>query len=229
MKKASLCLGALLLYAADPGGIPPRPAVGDYAAQQAGAGYTIAVSPMTAERARKLFGYDLNRAGYLVLEVAIFPDGGASVEAAPDKFVLSVPEANGKTDIIPSSNPVAVAGSIFKEATPPPQLPGNVHVVTNTTIGYESGPYHRGVYTGSGVGVAVGDPGTPQPPPSQGTDRSGLESLLASMEFPVVKASAPVAGYLYFAKPSSKSKSGSYDLMFYGPNRDNVTVSVPAK
>ena len=101
-----------------------------------------------------------------------------------------------------------------------------------------------GVYTGTSTTVAVGDrpgydprcdptvnnptgdprtgripPGCMPPPgPSsqkQPPDQSELRQELEDKSLPEGKTGAPVAGYLYFARPSTKQKNPAYQLTWY--------------
>lgn len=153
-------LAAAALLAGDHAGIPPRDPA-DYAAHQAVSGLTIAASVVPADQLKKLFSKDLARAGYIVLEVAVYPESGAAADVGSDEFALRV---GSDPNILRALTPRTVAAG-EKPATvsksKAPQLPGNVHVYNTATIGYESGGYGRrgGVYTGTSTTVGVGTPG----------------------------------------------------------------------
>jgi len=150
---------AAVLLAGDQPGIPPR-AAADYAAHASVNGVTLAASVVPAEQVRKLFSKDLNHAGYIVVEVAVIPDSGATADFGSDEFTLKV---GTDPTILAAQTAQSVARGENKPAvaskTKVPDLPGNVHVYQTETIGYESGGYGRrgGVYTGSETTVAVGD------------------------------------------------------------------------
>ena len=54
-----------------------------------------------------------------------------------------------------------------------------------------------------------------------------MEQELEDKALPDGKITAPVAGFLYFPKPSAKDKNTSYLLTFYGSARQ-ITLRVPA-
>ena len=239
----SLVAGALFAQAER--GIRPRPSASDYPAHQNGASVTVAAAMLSPEQTRKQFAVDLNRLGYVVIEVALYPDPSKNVEVAARDFMLRIsPEG---TTLRPVSASTIAAQLHKKEpaasSTTVPNSP--VQVATGATIGYESGGVYPngqrrpgGVYTATGVGVGVGGPGqrpddprgTPPPrPSSQGKDADSLSVQvdLENQALPEGKIDQPVAGYLYFTKPVMKKKS-SVDLTWYGPG-EQVKVPLPQK
>jgi hypothetical protein len=223
MKKfflVSLAAGALLVHGET--GIRPRASASDYPTHQNGDGVTLAAAIVPSEQVKKLFATDLNKLGYIVVEMAIYPDPDKNIEIAGRDFMLRVnPEG---TTIRPVKASV-IAGQLHKKETPtvPQELPGHVKVYPSATIGYESGTYNgrrtSGVYTGTGVGVGVGDPRTDPPPPPPGAKHPDSLSTQVDLEeraLPEGQAHEPIAGYLYFPKPELKKKS-SLDLTWYGP------------
>ncbi|HLH15606.1 MAG TPA: hypothetical protein VKX45_00225 [Bryobacteraceae bacterium] len=233
----SLAAGAM--FADGERGIRPRPDAADYPNHQNGAAATVGVAMLTPEQARKQFAADLNKLGYLVVEVGVYPDSSKNVEIAARDFVLRVtPEGTTSRPVSAS----AIAAQLHKHepaasSTTVPASP--VHVSTGANIGYESGggPYGRGggVYGGGGVGVGVGGPNTdPRVPPSRPPAASGKDADSLSVQvdlenqaLPEGKIDSPVAGYLYFVKPVMRKKS-SLDLTWYGPG-EQVRVPLSAK
>ena len=53
-------------------------------------------------------------------------------------------------------------------------------------------------------------------PASTDRDRTTMQQELEDKSLPEGKTTHTVAGYLYFPKPSGKSKSAVYDLSYYG-------------
>jgi hypothetical protein len=232
MKRSLLtCLAAAALLA-DTNGIPPRKSSADYPARQTEADVTLAAALLSPAEAKKVFTADLDRAGYLVFEVAVYAEHGAQIDLAPDQFTLRI--VNDKT-IVPTSTPDSIVESMFKGKRSTPQIPDKVQVYNTATIGYESGGPGRkgGVYTGGSTTVAVGNPPAAPPPtsPNAPVDRDALLAELTAREFPATRADSAVAGYLYFAKPQAKPKNGVYELMyiFSGLNGRNIVLQVPAK
>ena len=211
--------------AGDPG-IRPRASGSDYATHETSGGVTIAASAIAPEQVRKLFATDLNSGGYLVVEVAVYPE--KEVDLSAGDFLLR----SGSETLRPVSG--GAIASILQEKNAPRR--GNARDVTvypSATIGYESGGYDpvtgrrtRGVYTGAGVGVAVGDP-QPSGPASTDHDRFAMQQELENKALPESQTSQPVAGYLYFPKPSGKGKNASYELTWYGA-AGQVKLRLPA-
>ena len=238
MKQTILaCLGAAVLLA-DVNGIPPRKSSSDYPAHEAAGGMTLAAALLTPAEGRNVFTADLDRAGYLVFEVAVYPDPGGQFDMAPDQFTL---RANTTGTIIASVPPDATVERIYHgKSASAPQVPGKLNVSTTTVIGYESGSPGRrgGVYAGQSTSVGVGGPppDAPPPPPPSGASqppvsRDQLLAELTAREFPDTKVTAAVAGYLYFPKPDVKPKTGFYELTYTPADRsgERIELQVPAK
>lgn len=221
MKLAGSIWFAAILAFGQGVGITPRPSPADYPASKTVGGMTVAAALVPAEQAKKIFGADVSHAGYVVFEVAIYPEKDRLPEVTPADFMLRMGPDGGT---MRPSEPSVVASSTIPydkdhQATPPPSLPGNVHVYTESTIGYESGPYHRGVYTGGGVMVTNYPPPPPPPPgaPAKDQRRYDLEMALGAKALPAGQITQPVAGYLYFPKPIVRHKGDPYDLALYLP------------
>jgi hypothetical protein len=238
MKRSLLAyLAAAALFADGNGGIPPRARSTDYPAQQASGDVTLAAALLTPAEAKKVFTADIDRAGFLVFEVAAYPARGAQIELAPDQFSLRI--VNDPT-VLPISSPDSIVEVLYKGKRSTPQTPGKVQVYNSATVGWESGnssgtgTRRGGVYAGGGTAVGIGDPGQAAPPSAPSNppvDRDTLQVELAAREFPVTKATEPVAGYLYFTKPRAKPANGLYQLTFNlsGLNGRQIVVPVPAK
>jgi hypothetical protein len=228
---AMFCLAASLLLAGDRVGIRPRGSSTDYPAHQSGKGVTIAAAVVAPEQVAKLFATDLNRGGYVVLEVAVYPDAGGELEVLSRDFLLRI--GSDPARVRPASAQ-AIAAALQRKNTPKQRSPGDVTIYPTATIGYESGTYngqrHGGVYTAAGVGVGIGDPGpmgAPRPA-STDQDRSTMEQELGDKGLPEGKTTQAVAGYLYFPKPASaKHTVSTYNLTYYAAEGE-VSLAVPA-
>jgi hypothetical protein len=221
------CAGVLL---ASDSGIRPRPAA-DYAAHTTSAGITVAASVIPPSQVSKLFATDLNRSGYLVVEVAIYPGSAGEADVASRDFLL---RAGRDPATVRPVSPQTIAAAVHRKYNPPPRKPGDVTVYPTGTVGYETGGYdpvtgrHGGVYGGGGVGVAVGNGGSAPPrPASTATDRSTMEQELTDKSLPEGHAIQAVAGYLYFPKPESAKKAGGFTLTYYAPT-GQVKLVIPA-
>lgn len=238
---ALICFAACLLLARDGNGIPPRASSADYPARQTAHGLAVAAAIQPPEQVRKLFKTDISK-GFIVVELAIYPEPGKDVEVLTRDFVLSI--GSDSMTMARAVTPGTVAEMVYPDKVSQPQVPGKVQVYNTETIGYGSGGYDPatgrqrpgGVYTGSSVGVGVGGAGAPDgsrapDPPRQTSkdrDRTTLEQQVADKALPEGKTTQAVAGYLYFPKPSGKSKNGSFDVTYSGAESP-IRMSLPPK
>ena len=137
MKKLVLLSFAMVVFAGETG-IRPRPAAADYPAHQSGAGVTLGAVVVPADQVKKLFAVDLNKLGYVVVEMAVYPD--ANIEIAARDFLLRI-GSDGST--VRPATAATMAGRLHTKASPPPQLPSRVQVHGSETVGYESGDLRR--------------------------------------------------------------------------------------
>lgn len=204
-------------------GIPPRGAPADYAAQQTLQNATLAATLLPAEQVTRVFSQDVSRR-YLVVEVAAIPEIGNSFDVLVLDFVLKAGED--------TLNPVT-AGEVAWHGRRPPNPSPSVasgHIVGEVGIGYGTRPNpvtgrpERGLDTWAGAGVD----NRPSPnPPNSSADRIWqLEGKLQALELPEGPATRPVAGYLYFAMPSKKTKTASRVLEYsHGAQRARLTLT----
>ncbi len=234
MKRAGLILlAASLLYAGSDFGIRPRASSADYPAHQTVGGTAIGAAAMPADQVKKLFLSDLNHAGYVVVEVSIYPEAGKEINVSPGDFLLRTVAEDSK--MVRPATPEVIAAA-YERKTPPPQ-PGSrsdISVTQTAEVGYGSGTdpvtgrRESGTYGATGVAVSRGgDSVTPPPPPpvSPGRDPVAIEQELTGKSLPDGKTSEAVAGYLYFPRPSKK-KNEALALIWYAPG-GNVTLSLP--
>jgi hypothetical protein len=191
----------------------------------------VAALVLTPAQIKKLFTMNLDSAGYVVVEIGLFPEAGSQMTVDTDQFRLQVGDDRTMRRPVEPSEIMAGRGSKTHQ---PPTLPGNVPVRTTATIGYESGgPYNRGgVYTGAGA--TVGSPGpmagpVPRSPDPQtvSQDPADIERDLVDKELAMGKTTVPVAGYLYFAKPKQKQKNPPCDLTYRGAG-EAIHLAIPA-
>jgi hypothetical protein len=225
MKKLVLLFFAVVLTAAETG-LRPRDSASDYPAHQGGAAATLGAAIVPPEQVKKLFAVDLNKLGYVVVEMAVYPN--RTVEIATRDFLLRT-GADGSTARPASS--ATIAGRLHKKDSPPPRLPERVQVYGSETVGYGTGSYGGrrtgGVYTESTVGVGVGGPPMPPPPPRSGkkdTDSLSVQVDLENQALPEGQFSQAVAGYLYFPVTGKKS---SLEITWYGAD-GQVRLPLPA-
>lgn len=227
-------LAGLLL--ADGGGIRPRGSATDYPAHESADGVTIAAAAIPRDQVHKLFATDLNSGGYIVIEVAVYPEAGRDVNLHPADFLLQM---GPHSETVRAASGRDIAAILQRKNTPPPTKSSDVTIVSTATIGHESGGYdpvtgqrRSGVYTstGVGVGVGVGGDGGPQVPAPAATDRdrATMEQELEDKALPERKTNTAVAGYLYFPKPAGKSKTSPAQLTYYGAARQ-ITLHLTIK
>jgi hypothetical protein len=191
------------------GGTRPRPNSADYRTQETAGDMTLAAEILPSNQVRNLFSTDLSK--YIVVEVAVYPKDGTTADVHRIDFTLKL----GSGDVVRAANPAAIARTKQQAASAPPSKASDINIYPTATIGYESGPYHRGVYTQTGVGVGVGQPSGPYPPGPASTDqdRRTMQLELEDNALPEGAAAKAVAGYLYF--PATSRKNVTYDLEYY--------------
>jgi hypothetical protein len=197
-------LGVGLAFA----GTNPRPSAFDYRVQGTSGDVTIGAEIVPPNQVKNLFSTDLSK--YVVVEVAVYPKNGTTATLQHIDFSMKV-----GSETVRAAAPDAIVHRKQQQAsTPSPSLPGNVNVYPTAGVGYESGPYGRGVYHEEGVAVTGGGMGGPRPPayPTNYPD-SGASQELIDKALPEGAMSKPVAGYLYF--PVSGKKKATYDLEYY--------------
>jgi hypothetical protein len=228
-----ICLLAGLLLAGDAGGIRPRESSADYTAHQAASGATVAAAVIPPDQVKKLFATDLNAGGYIVIEVAIYPEAGKEIDVSSGDFLLRV---GSNPAIVRNASASAIAAALQRKSTPPEiRRKSDVSVYSTATVGYETGTdgYGRrrsGVYTAAGVGVGVGDDPNAAAPPRPGStdqDRMTMEQELADKALPEGKTTRAVAGYLYFPRPTARQRNAAYEITWYGIDRQ-VHLTIPA-
>ena len=89
MKKAalSLLLPVIVLMAASPG-IRPRADANSYPANEAKPDFSIGAARIPSDQVKKMFKPNLDHAGYVVIEVGVFPAPGKDVDLYPTDFTL---------------------------------------------------------------------------------------------------------------------------------------------
>ncbi len=220
-----------MLLASGSPGIRARGAVEDYPARGAMPIATIGAALIPAAESKKILGVDLNAAGYMVVEVGIFPAPGKDVDLRPDDFTLETdPDQMAARPV----DDEAIASTIERRQNPPQhsqRLPGDIYPSAGATIGHgtwtdpATGRRNSDTITGVSTGVGVGapppmacggmicDPSAPYPASSGSTaNRNQMEQELWSKALPDGVVHNAVAGYLYFPKPSGKAKKNQWVL-----------------
>ncbi len=217
---------------ADTRGLRPRADISDYHSHDKQDGIAVAAEVMDSEQARHAFASSIYN-GYVVVEVAVYPEPGQSVDLSSFDFALRVA---GQSPPIRPASARTIAGVLHRKANKSSN-PSDVVVYPTVGVGYESGnggydPVYGGQrrsgwHTNAGVGVATGGQGNGQPPPAAtDRDRSTMETELDEKALPEGPASKAVAGYLYFPLPARKKPSDVIALD-YRSSAGNVHVSFP--
>jgi hypothetical protein len=223
---------AVVVFASGSPGIRPRAIATDYPSHESTSLATLGAAVIPPSEAKKILGVDLNAAGYVVIEVGVFPDPGKDVDLSPSDFTLVTdPNAIGARPV----DDEAIAATVDRKQSPSrtPRSPGDVYTSAGATIGHGTwtdpntgrrvGTTVTGVETGVGVGAPppAACPGAgycddrypaPFPPSSSGPNRGQIEQELWQQSLPDGTVHNPVAGYLYFPKPSGKAKKTSWVL-----------------
>ena len=196
---------------AGPKGTVPRSSAAQYPIHAQRDDISVGAKLLNRQETRKTFVSDVNSC-CSVLEIAVYPEKGKPLNVSLNDFVLRA--RNTESAATKPSTPGVAAASIQKDA----KTGTDVAVYPSTGIGYSSGTVYDpatgrrqggGVYTQSGVGVAIGSPSGPG---VSDKDRSVMQTELSEKGLPEGSASAPVSGYVYF--PVFLKKKGEYQLEY---------------
>ncbi len=231
-------LSTMPLVAGSPG-IRPRADAASYPANRDGAEFAIGAYVIPPDQAKKMFKFDLSHAGYVVVEVGVFPAPGKDVDLYPNDFTLAL----GDKVMALRPVPADTIAEIVAGRPEPPRL-GNASGV-NTSAGASvgrvsypdpvTGRRTSGTVTSTDVGVGVGGPApvpcrgydcnqtTSAPPigPSPTQNANTVAQELWERSLPDGKTVHAVAGYLYFPKPPRKAKDAAWELRY--ENTDGKT------
>jgi hypothetical protein len=215
-----LVVFAVPLSADGPKGTVPRSSAEKYAAHAESGGAAIGAALLNSRDVHKAFSTDLTRC-CLVVEVALYPAKGGTLDVSSDDFVLRL---SGTETAVKTSSAALLAAELQKKNSNAVGIApaGEIHV------GYESGndpltgQRVHGVETGGSVGVGIG---RQEPAPaSTDRDRRVMEMELTEKALPEETASAPVAGYLYFSTPKDNRKA--HQQLEYTLKGQKVTLNL---
>src|SRR5260370_39614195 len=151
---ASLCVTSSLLLAGDGYGIRPRGSPSDYPAHQTAGGITIAGAVIPPAQCRRMFSADIDKAGYVVIEVAIYPENNREVELSSTDFMLRI---SSESDATRAVNARTLAACLYKTANHQPKLGPPIDAATSSPLGWENcsgplpAPRPRWAHQGSGL------------------------------------------------------------------------------
>ena len=174
---------------ADPRGTVPKTSADRYPTHAEQGGTKIGAALMSPEEARKVFGFDVDRA-CLIVEVALYPLNDKERKVSLGDFSLRVAGAN--TAVKPSTATAVAANwqQLFRV-----QKDVKVEPSGEVTVG----PHNGHIEAQVGVETDYGPPHS-----ASERDRATVEAELRDKGLPEGKASSPVAGYLYFPILSRK-------------------------
>lgn len=220
------------MAAASPG-IRPRAEATRYPASSNQSDFAIGAWLVPSDQAKKMFKLDLNHAGYVVVEVGVFPTSNRGVDLYPGDFTLYVGEKLAALRPVSSDTIAEMIGG----RPDPPRIsdPAGVNTSVGTSVGRASYPdpvtgrRTTGTVTDTEVGVGVGGPAPmpcrgydcdqtmPAPPVSQRSSTQNANIIsqdLWEKSLPDGNTKRAVAGYLYFPKPSKKAKEAVWELRY---------------
>jgi hypothetical protein len=208
-------------------GIPPRGTAEDYSAHTVSGKVAIGAAYVTPAQVKKIFGEDLDKRGYVVFEIGMFPSANIEVEISPDDFKLR----QGKdSSVTRAATPHMVAGDAHPQRQPDKDVPGKMpHVYTADTIGvYHGSNGQHGVYTDTSATVTNYPAPTAPPRSGQSIDPDQIEQRIEDKSLPDVKTKRDVAGYVFFPKPTSDKKA-EFELLYFGMDGQVSLKLSPAK
>ena len=223
MRLVQTCIFAIVLFplAALPAdtGVPPRPSAADYPVQGRADAATIAAAVIPPNQVAKMFSSDIGKQ-YIVVEVAIYPEGGVPFEVHPSDFALRVGQRTVRPD-----KPVDVAPWPEKRDSTG-RLPVDVTAEVGIVHESDNDPvYGRRSATGTYSGVAVSSARNdiPPPPPDLRTDPRIITAKAQRMALAEGDTKVALAGYLFFPQYSKRKKSDQIELIYA---KDDVTVNL---
>jgi hypothetical protein len=238
---------AIVVFASGSPGIRPRPVATDYPSHESTSLATVGAAVIPPSEAKRILGVDLKAAGYVVIEVGVFPEPGKDVDLSPSDFTLVTdPDAIGARPV----DDEAIAATIDRKQHPQrtPSRAGDIYTSTGVTVGHgtwtdpNTGRRTGGTVTGVETGVGIGAPPPaacpgigycddrqpyPYPPSSTGPNRGQIEQELWQRSLPDGTVHNPVAGYLYFPKPSGKANKAGWVLR-WDNNGARIKLDLPA-
>jgi hypothetical protein len=200
LRTVFLSLTAAATLVAQVVGMAPRPGPADYSAQAPSKAAVLAAALLPPDQIKRILGADVDRAGYLVFEVAIYPEEGRQPLMTAADFAL---QAGSNPALIRMSEPAVVAAAVFPFEKPQPP-PGKAQPAAK----------------------AGGRGGEAPAATARDRARSDLQFALSAKLLPSGKLTSAVAGYLYFRKPAAAAKT--YDLLWFGPDAPTrMTIKTP--
>jgi hypothetical protein len=203
-----LLLSTLALMAQP--GLRPRTDANSYSTHVEQADFSIGAALILPDRVKKMFKLDLSHAGYVVIEVGVFPAPGKDVDLSPGDFTLYV--VGDKDVALRSVSADTITEGVVNRSHQQPRLPSPLPANTSVGVGHGAG----GPRTETDVGVGIGGP-APQPCPAYGCDHQTADAIAQDLwekSLPDGRTAHPVSGYLYFPRPARKQKNAAWELRY---------------
>jgi hypothetical protein len=200
-----------LVAAWDPAGLPPRPRPSDYPVRQSTKTATIAAAVVPPDQAGKMFSPEIAKQ-YIVVEVAVYPEAGQTVDVKPLLFSLKVGDRFSNAEQPGDVAPLP--------ASPRPVMGQTTAVTTETGVAYGrttnpvNGRSTQNLEAYSAVTVADARQPAPPAPSSSSADPRIVADKLWNKALPEGQTANAVAGYLYFARYAKQRKSDSLELSY---------------
>jgi hypothetical protein len=202
-------------------GVPPRLANTDYPAHSGLLGAGIVPVSQVAKVFSSLIGKD-----YVVVEVAVYPVTGQSVDLQALDFALNDGSGARSYPATPEEAVWHGRKPVTSSASQGPHVVGEAGVLVGTHTDPYTGRQTHGVATYGGVGVD-NRPLPPAAQPGPADDPYAIEGRLRRMAFPGGQTDRAVAGYLYFPKGSKRPKGGAYGLEYsQGSERKELVLAL---
>ncbi len=221
MNRAILLAAFLATLAwADDSSVSPRPKPTDYPVHDSLKTAVLAAAIVPPEQVKKIFSAETAKT-YVVVEVAVYPQAGSSLDVDLIDFALKSGD-----QVVRASEPRDI-GTAWPSAKNPSigNRGPNVTAETGVIVDRETDPITGRPRTSVGTyeGVAVSNYPRPDPPPSPSKNSGDVDDKIRKMALPQGPAKSPVAGYVYFRYHARKQDSftlnytnddGSLDLKF---------------
>jgi hypothetical protein len=222
MRGFSICMLASTIFSlgilsAD-SGVPPRASSTDYPVHDHADAATIAVVIIPSNQVSKMFSPEIAKQ-YIVVEVAIYPEGGVPFDVRWSDFALRVGQRVGRADRPADVWPWS------ERRNPAGRLPVDVTAESGVIYQRSNDPVYgrqQGVGTYTTVGVqSPGQPDPPPPPPK--VDPRFVYDKVQRFALAEGATKDKIAGYLYFPQYEKRKKSDEMELKFA---RDSVQVNL---
>jgi hypothetical protein len=221
MRALGLATFLAILAIADDTPVSPRPTPTDYPAHDSLKTAAIAAAIVPPEQVKKIFSADTAKT-YVVVEVAVYPQAGSSLDVDLIDFALKTGE-----QVVRASEPRDIGNAWPSAKNPSIGSRGpNVTTEAGVIVDRETDPITGRPRTSVGTyeGVAVSNyPRNDPPPPPPSKNSGDVDDKIRKMALAQGPAKAPVAGYIYFRYHARKQDAftlnytnddGSIDLKF---------------